>query len=65
MADVNGCTSRLISERDLRYEVEKSVVLKSDHDTVTHMKNLIDKAQETGVAPQYMEEGEKVQNVMA
>ena len=65
IGDVNKCTSRLISERDLRHEVEKSVVPKSDHDSVNKMKNLIDRAQETGVAPQYMEQGEKVQTVMS
>ena len=51
IGDVNRCTSRLISERNLRFEMESMKVYQSDHDTVEKLKNLIEKAQDTNVAP--------------
>ena len=47
--DVNKCTSRLISERNLRHEMEKTVVSSSDMDNVEHLKTLIERAHEFGV----------------
>ena len=59
--DVNRTTSRLISERNLRHQMENLKVHASDHGHVAHVKNLIEKAQEHGVAPQYREHAEKIQ----
>ena len=55
IAEVNRCTSRLISERNLRFHMEMSHVSKSDNETVDNLKGLIEKAQENGVASSYME----------
>lgn len=50
LGDVNRCTSRLISERNLRFEMESLKVPQSTHETVEQLKNLIEKAQDTSVA---------------
>jgi thymidylate synthase len=47
---VNQCTSRLISERNLRFQMEMTKVPASDHEQVDQLKNLIEKAQENNVA---------------
>ena len=60
IGDVNRCTARLISERNLRFEMESLKVQNSDHETVEKIKNLIEKAQDTNVAGQYREQAEKV-----
>ncbi len=49
MGEVNRCTSRLISERNLRFEMESLKVYHSDHETVQKLKDLIEKAQDTNV----------------
>jgi hypothetical protein len=41
---VNQCTSRLISERNLRFQMEMTKVHASEHDHVDQLKNLIEKA---------------------
>jgi hypothetical protein len=60
VAEVNRCTSRLISERNLRFQMEMTRVPQSDHDQVDQLKNLIEKASEYNVAPQYRERAEKL-----
>lgn len=60
IAEVNRCTSRLISERNLRFKMEMSKVSSSTNDTVDDLKNLIEKAQENGVANSYMESADKL-----
>jgi len=50
IGDINRCTSRLISERNLRFEMEMAKVHQSDHELVDKLKNLIEKAQEYNVA---------------
>lgn len=47
--DVNRCTSRLISERNLRHEMEKTIISESETDNVEHLKSLIERAHEFGV----------------
>lgn len=61
LMDVNRCTSRLISERNLRHEMEKTIVSNSDLDNVEHLKTLIERAHEFGVEQSYKENAEKLQ----
>jgi hypothetical protein len=42
IGDVNKCTSRLISERNLRFHMEMTKVPESDHDQVDKLKSLIE-----------------------
>jgi hypothetical protein len=42
VGDVNKCTSRLISERNLRFHMEMTKVPESDHDQVEKLKSLIE-----------------------
>ncbi len=65
LGDVNRCTSRLISERNLRFEMESMNVPQSTHETVEQLKNLIEKAQDTSVANQYREQAEKLSQKMS
>lgn len=44
--EVNKTTSRLISERNLRFEMEMAKVPESEHEHVNKLRGLIDKAQE-------------------
>ena len=44
IAEVNRCTSRLISERNLRFKMEMSKVPSSTNETVDDLKGLIEKA---------------------
>lgn len=65
IGEVNRCTSRLISERNLRFEMESMKVYQSDHETVQKLKDLIEKAQDTNVANQYREQAEKISQQMS
>jgi len=65
IADVNRCTSRLISERNLRFHMEMTHIHKSEHDHVDQLKNLIEKALEHNVAASYMEQAEKLMHQMS
>lgn len=60
IADVNRCTSRLISERNLRFQMESLKVYQATHETVEELHNLIEKAQDTTVADQYRIQAEKL-----
>lgn len=42
IGDMNKCTSRLISERNLRFHMEMTKVPESDHDQVEKLKSLIE-----------------------
>ena len=44
IAEVNKCTSRLISERNLRFHMEMTKVPSSSNETVDNLKGLIEKA---------------------
>lgn len=48
--EINRCTSRLISERNLRFQMEMTKVTKSEPENVDQLKDLIDKAQENEVS---------------
>lgn len=50
IAEVNKCTSRLISERNLRFHMEMTKVQTTDNEQVENIKNLIERAEENGVA---------------
>ena len=65
IAEVNRCTSRLISERNLRFHMEMTHVPRSEHDHVDQLKNLIEKAVENNVAQSYMEQAEKLMHQMS
>ncbi len=65
IGDVNRCTSRLISERNLRFQMESLKVYQSTHETVDELRNLIEKAQDTNVANQYREAAEKLSSQMS
>jgi hypothetical protein len=64
IAEINRCTSRLISERNLRHEMEMTNVSKSEHDNVNQLKNLIERAHEHGVHDSYTLDAEKLQQKM-
>jgi len=49
LADVNKTTSRLISERDLRFNMEMAKVPESTPESVENLKNLIEKATDSSV----------------
>ena len=63
--DVNRCTSRLIAERNMRFQMESLKVHQSTHDTVEELKALIEKAQDTSVHHQYREAAEKLSQQMS
>lgn len=44
LKEVNHCHSRLISERNLRFNMESTKVPKSDNDNVKELTNLIEEA---------------------
>lgn len=58
--EINKCTSRLISERNLRFQMEMTKIPASDPEHVEQLKNLIEKAQEHNVSMQYREQAEKL-----
>ena len=60
IGEVNKCTSRLISERNLRFHMEMTRITESDHEQVDKLKNLIEIAQDNNVAVQYRENAEKL-----
>lgn len=62
--EVNKCTSRLISERNLRHEMEKAIVSTSMKENVDNLKLLIERATENGVEQDYQERAEKLQEKM-
>lgn len=47
--DINDCSSRLISERNLRFEMDSIYVSGSSHKSVEQLKGLINRAHETNV----------------
>ena len=51
---INECSNRLISERNLRFDMENMDVSRADKDTVDHLQKLIDLAQEYNVDQKYM-----------
>lgn len=60
IAEVNKCTSRLISERNLRFHMEMTKVHTSENEHVDNIKSLIEKAEENGVHVSYMEQAQKL-----
>ncbi len=62
--EVNKTTSRLISERNLRFEMEMAKVPASEHEHVQKLRGLIDKAQEFMVEQAYTDQGEKLSSQM-
>eukprot|EP00347_Sterkiella_histriomuscorum_P015886 403355312 len=65
IGDMNKCTSRLISERNLRFHMEMTKVPESDHDQVEKLKSLIEIAQENNVALAYRDNAEKLSQQMS
>jgi len=51
---INQCTSRLISERDLRFKMDNTDVMSSSHETVGELSDLIQRANTNGVEEVYM-----------
>ena len=47
VAEINQCTSRLNSERNLRFEMDNTEVPSCSHATVSELENLIKEAQQT------------------
>lgn len=58
---MNKTTSRLISERNLRFQMEMIKVGSVDTSHVEQIKSLIEKAHEHGVHGNYREHAEKLQ----
>jgi len=58
--DVNQCSSRLISERNLRFKMDNMHVSSSTHATVEELMDLIQQAQTTIVAEEYLKEADKL-----
>jgi len=50
VGEANKCTSRLISERNLRFHMEMTKIPESDNDQVERLKSLIEIAQDNNVA---------------
>ena len=57
---INQCTSRLISERDLRFKMDNTDVMSSSHQTVGELTDLIEKANKNGVEEVYMQQANKL-----
>jgi hypothetical protein len=57
---VNQCTSRLISERNLRFEMDNTHVSSSTEVTIQKLQDLIDKARENSVEEMYMDQASKL-----
>ena len=53
---VKNESERLIAERNLRFEMKKTVVMECNHDDVDSMEEKIKKAEETNVEKIYMEQ---------
>ena len=62
--DINNCTSRLNSERNLRFKMDSMSVPSCNHDTVKELSELIDTADKTKVAEQYMEKANTLSTQM-
>lgn len=67
---INMCTQRLISERNLRFEMENMHVSAATKDTVDKLHGLIQQADEYQVEKQYMEQANSLcskmqDNIMA
>ena len=60
ISEINKCTSRLISERNLRHQMESLEVHTSEHEHVDQLKNLLEQAHEHGVHTAYKEDAEKL-----
>ena len=55
VSEISQCNSRLISERNLRFQMDNINVPESDHESVSEMESLIKKATDTSVADQYLD----------
>ena len=53
---INQCSNRLISERNLRFDMENMYVSASTKETVGHLQKLIELADEYKVEQKYMEQ---------
>lgn len=51
---VNQCSSRLIAERDLRFEMDNTNVMTSTDETIGALQDLIQNANDKGVEDMYM-----------
>ena len=60
IAEINKCTARLTSERNLRHEMESMQVHTSEHRHVSDLKKLIERAHEDGVHLTYKESAERL-----
>ena len=56
---VNHCNSRLVSERNLRFNMESVKVQQADHDNVKELTDLIDSANKNRVEDTYIKKAEK------
>lgn len=63
-ADINQCTHRLISERNLRFEMENMYISGSDKETVDKLQDLIKQAEGTSVEGTYMAQANKLNLLM-
>ncbi len=57
---INECSNRLISERNLRFDMENMNVSAADKDTVTHLKDLLELARQYNVEQKYMDHAENL-----
>lgn len=55
-AEINQCCQRLISERNLRFEMENMYISGSTKETVDKLHDLINSATETNVEAQYLDQ---------
>jgi len=58
LANVNATTARLISERNLLFQMEKVSVSKSNHEDVTELEDLILKSKSTEVSSTYTDKSD-------
>ena len=61
---VNQCSSRLISERNLRFKMDNMHVSSATNETVDELTDLINKAQEFVVEDVYLQQANKLQSQM-
>jgi len=64
MRQVNQCNQRLISERNLRFNLESVKVPESSHDNVKEMTELIESANKNSVEEMYLKQAGKFQQQM-
>ena len=62
--EINQCTHRLISERNLRFEMENMYISGANQETVDKLQELIKAASDTNVEAMYMDQAQNLNSRM-